>query len=175
MRFLIGLAAVSMATAAFAAEYKLTGENTKIEWTGTKKDGKHSGGFKKVSGTVTCDGDPTKAKIDVSIETDSIHSDADGLTTHLKGKDFFDVKTNPTSTFKATKIEKDGDKFKVTGDFTLCGKTKSITFPATITEKDGAVTLAAEFKIKRSDYGMTFGADKIDDEVALKVDVKAKK
>ena len=175
MRFLIGLTAVAIGAAAFAADYKLTGENTTIEWTGTKKDGKHTGGFKTLSGTLTWDGDPAKAKIDVSIETDSIHSDNDGLTTHLKGKDFFDVKTNPTSTFKATKVEKDGEKFKVTGDFTLNGKTKSITFPATVTEKDGTLNLSAEFKINRTDYGMSYGAGKIDDDVALKVNVKAKK
>jgi len=175
MRFLFSLAAVTVGMAAFAADYKLTGDNTKIEWTGTKKDGKHVGGFKKLSGTCTCDGDPTKAKLEVSIETDSIFSDNDGLTTHLKGKDFFDVKTNPTSTFKATKIEKDGEKVKITGDFTLCGKTKSITFPATVTEKDGALTLTAEFKINRTDYGMNYGEGKVDNDVALKLDVKAKK
>jgi polyisoprenoid-binding protein YceI len=178
MRFLIGLAAVAFGAAAFAADYKLTGDNTKIEWTGTKKDGKHTGGFAKLTGTCTCDGDPTKAKLEVTIETDSItcsDEKSGGLVTHLKGKDFFDCKTNPTATFKATKIEKDGEKYKITGDFTLCGKTKSITFPATVAEKDGTMTLAAEFKIKRSDYGMTFGADKIDDDVALKVDVTAKK
>jgi polyisoprenoid-binding protein YceI len=175
MRFLIGLAAVAVASAAFAAEYKLTGENTKIEWTGTKKDGKHTGGFKKVTGTCTCDGDPTKAKLDVTIDCDSMYSDDEKLTGHLKSKDFFDVKTNPTAAFKATKVEKDGDKFKITGDFTLCGKTKAITFPATITEKDGAMTLSAEFKINRTDYGMNYGAGKVDDDVALKVSVTAKK
>lgn len=175
MRFMLSLAAVAFGMAAFAAEFKLTGENTKIEWTGTKKAGKHTGGFKKVAGTCTCDGDPTKAKLDVTIDTESIHSDDEKLTTHLKGKDFFDVKTNPTATFKATKIEKDGDKFKITGDFTLCGKTKSITFPATITEKDGTMALSAEFKINRTDYGMSYGAGMIDDDVALKVSVTAKK
>jgi polyisoprenoid-binding protein YceI len=178
MRFLIGLAAVALSTAAFAAEYKLSGDNTKVEWTGTKKAGKHVGGFKKLSGTCTCDGDFSKAKLEVSIETDSIYSDDEKLTGHLKGKDFFDVKTNTTSTFKATKIERDGKddgKYKVTGDFTLNGKTKSITFPATVTEKDGEFTLSADFKINRTDYGMTYGAGMIDDDVALKVSVKAKK
>lgn len=175
MRFMLSLAVVAFGMAAFAAEYKLTGENTKIEWTGTKKAGKHTGGFKTVKGTCTCEGDPTKATLDVTIETDSIYSDDEKLTGHLKGKDFFDVKTNPTATFKATKIEKDGEKVKITGDFTLCGKTKSITFPATVTEKDGTMTLNAEFKINRTDYGMSYGAGMIDDDVALKVSVTAKK
>ena len=175
MRFMLSLAAVAFGMAAFANEYKLTGDNTKVEWTGTKKGGKHVGGFKKLTGTCTCDGDATKAKLDVSIETDSIFSDDEKLTTHLKGKDFFDVKTNPAATFKSTKIEKDGEKVKITGDFTLNGKTKSITFSATVTEKDGSLTLSAEFKINRTDYGMNYGAGMIDDDVALKVSVTAKK
>lgn len=181
MRFLIGLAAVAVgAVAAFAADtkYTLDGDNTKIEWTGTKKDGKHVGGFKKVSGTLTSDGDPAKAKLEVSIETDSLYSDDDKLTGHLKSKDFFDVKTNPTATFKASKIEKDGKddgKYKVTGDLTLNGKSKEITFPATVSEKDGTFTLSAEFKIDRTDYGIKYGAGMIDNDVALKVSVKAKK
>lgn len=176
MRFLFSLAAVAaFGMAAFAADYKLTGENTKIEWTGTKKAGKHVGGFKKVSGTCTCDGDPTKAKLEVSIDTDSIYSDDEKLTGHLKGKDFFDVKANPTSTFKATKMEKDGEKVKIIGDLTLNGKTKSITFPATVTDKDGTLSLTADFKINRTDFGMSYGAGMIDDDVALKVSVTAKK
>jgi polyisoprenoid-binding protein YceI len=178
MRFLIGLAAVALGAGAFASEYKLTGDNTKVEWTGTKKGGKHDGGFKKLSGTCTCDGDFTKAKLDVSIDTDSLYSDDEKLTGHLKGKDFFDVKTNPTATFKATKIEKDGKddgKYKVTGDLTLNGKTKSISFPATVTERDGEFALSADFKINRTDYGMSYGAGMINDDVALRVSVKAKK
>ncbi len=175
MRFMLSLAAVAFGVAAFAAEYKLTSDNTKVEWTGTKKAGKHTGGFKKITGTSTWDGDPAKAKLEVTIDTDSIHSDDDKLTTHLKGKDFFDVKTNATATFKATKVEKDGDKFKVTGKFTLCGKEKEITFPATITEKEGTMTLSADFKINRTDYGMSYGSGMIDDDVALKVSVTAKK
>ena len=113
-------------------------------------------------------------RIDVTIDTDSLYSDNPGLTAHLKNKDFFDVKTNKTATFKSTKIEKGKDGYQVTGDLTLNGKTKSITFPAKIEAKDG-LTLTAKFNIDRTDFGMTYGAGKIDNAVALRVDVKAKK
>ena len=36
-------------------------------------------------------------------------------------------------------------------------------------------TLKAEFKIDRADYGMTYGKGMVDDDVAIKVDLKAKK
>jgi polyisoprenoid-binding protein YceI len=178
MRFLIGLAVAAIGTMAMAADakYPLNGENTKVEFTGTKKDGKHTGGFKSLSGSVTVPGgDLTKAAIDVTIETASIYSDNDMLTNHLKNKDFFDVATNKTSTFKSTKVEKDGGGYKVTGDLTLNGKTKSVSFPAKLTETDGAFSLSSEFKIDRTDFGMTYGAGKVDNDVALKVNVTAKK
>src|SRR5262245_45059214 len=100
MRFLGGVSAVGLlAVAAVAADAKfsLTGENTKVEWTGTKKDGKHDGGFKKLSGTATLAGsDPTALKLEVTVETESLWADNRLLESHLKGPDFFDVKTVPT-------------------------------------------------------------------------------
>jgi polyisoprenoid-binding protein YceI len=174
MRVLTMLAAFTLGGAALAADYPLTGENTKVEFTGKKPDGKHDGGFKKLTGTVTVSGsDPTTAKIAVTIDTTSLYSDADGLTRHLKNADFFDVKTHPTAKFVSTKIEKSGDKYTVHGDLTMCGKTKAIHFPATITT-DGGFKLTSEFKLDRTQFGMTYGKGKIDDLVELKIKVAAK-
>jgi polyisoprenoid-binding protein YceI len=159
-------------SSAMADKYALTGDNTKIEFTGTKPDGKHTGGFKKLSGSAEVAADAIS--IAVEIDVDSMFSDNPGLTQHLKGADFFGVKDNPKSTFKSTKVTKDGDKYTVTGDFTLLGKTKSISFPATITSGE-TFTLKAAFKINRTDYGMVYGKGKVDDEVSLTVDVTAKK
>src|SRR5688572_19651171 len=77
-----------------AAEQKfaLTGENTKVTFTGYKPNGKHDGGFAKLAGTATVtDGKPETLKIDVTIDTDSLHSDDAKLTGHLKSPDFFAV------------------------------------------------------------------------------------
>lgn len=161
------------ALAGYAADtYKLTGENTKIEFTGTKKNGKHDGGFKKCEGTVTSEGESWK--IDVTIETESLYSDDDKLTGHLKAGDFFAVKDNPTAKFTTTKIEKGDKGYTVTGKLTLLGKTKEISFPAEITSGD-TFTLKANFDIDRSDYGMTYGAGMIENAVKISVNVNAKK
>jgi polyisoprenoid-binding protein YceI len=154
--------------------FPLTGDNTKVEFTGTKPDGKHDGGFKKLTGTATVT-DGALAKIEVEIDTDSLYSDNDGLTKHLKNPDFFNVKTNPKATFKTTKVEKAAKGYSVTGDLTMCGKTKAVTFPAEVTATADALTLKSEFKINRADWGMTYGKGKISDEVALRVNVTAKK
>ncbi len=173
LRFaLAGLVAAVVGTTSFAADtYKLTAENTKVEFTGSKKDGKHSGGFKKLSGTVTHDKDWA---IEVNIDTTSIFSDDEKLTGHLKSGDFFNVKDNPTAKFVTTKIEKGEKGMTVTGKLTLLGKEKEISFPATITTGE-TFTMKAEFMIDRSEFGMTYGEGKVNKEVAMKVDVSAKK
>jgi polyisoprenoid-binding protein YceI len=172
------LLASLIAVPVLAAEtkYSLSGDNTKVEFTGTKSNpsGKHDGGFKKLTGTATTDGG-TLTKIEVEIDTDSLYSDNEGLTKHLKNPDFFGVKDNPKASFKTTKIEKNDKGYSITGDLTMLGKTKAVTFPATVTEANGSLTLKSEFKINRTDWGMKYGAGKIDDNVTLKVNVTAKK
>jgi polyisoprenoid-binding protein YceI len=162
----------------FAAEQKfaLTGENTKVKFVGYKPNGKHEGGFAKLSGTATVtDAKPETLKIDVTIDTDSLHSDDTKLTGHLKSPDFFAVKDHPKATFKSTKVEKTGTGYNVTGDLTMLGKTKAVTFPATVTVTGDSLLLTTEFKINRNHWGMTYGAGKVNDMVDLKVNVNAKK
>ena len=173
-RVLTGLLMAGLCGTA-AADVKLTADNTKVEWTGTKPGGKHTGGFKTITGSVT-GSEPTAAKIDVTFTTDSLYSDNPALTTHLKSPDFFDVKTHKTAGFKSTKVEKDGAKYKVTGDLTLCGKTKSISFPADITMAGGKLSLAGEFSIDRLAFGCgeKVPSSKVDDKVTLSVKVDAK-
>jgi polyisoprenoid-binding protein YceI len=172
------LAALALAFPILAADTKFTldGDNTKIEFVGTKPGGRHVGGFKKLTGTATvADNDPATAKFEVEIDMTSTWTDTEKLTNHLKSPDFFDAKTNPKSKFVSTKVEKTGDGYTVTGDLTLNGKTKPISFPAKMALADGTLTLTSEFKIKRQDYGITYQKSPVDSDVTLKLAVKAKK
>jgi polyisoprenoid-binding protein YceI len=171
----ISMAAACFACPALAADVKfpLTGENTKLQFVGSKPDGKHDGGFKTITGTATAGA--TGLKLDLVIDMDSLYADDPKLTGHLKSADFFEVKNNPTAKFVTTKIEKVGEEFSVTGELTLKGKVKAVTFPAKITLTEEKLTLDAEFRINRNEIGITFGKGKINDEVVIKVSVAAKK
>lgn len=162
------------AAAAPAADvkYALTGENTKIEWTGTKSAGKHVGGFKTIAGVANVSGS-SGISFDVEIDCDSLYSDDQKLTNHLKSPDFFAVKDHPKAKFVSKKVVKNDKNHTVTGDLTILGKTKEISFPAEIST-DGGLKLTAEFDIDRTDYGMNYGGGKIDNKVQLKVTVDAK-
>lgn len=162
---------------AVAAEpFLLTGDNTKITFVGSKTGGKHEGGFKELAGKATVvPGEPMTLKIDLTIDAASVWSDDPKLTGHLKAPDFFSVKEFPEITFRLTKVEQSAKGYVQTGELTMLGKTKPVKLPSTITATESELTIVSDFSVKRSDWGMTYGMGKVDDEVKLKVETKAKR
>lgn len=150
---------------------------SEIGFIGSKVTGSHDGGFKKFQGQVTLvNGNPAGSKIEMTIDANSLWADDDKLTEHLKSADFFDVATYPEASFVSTEIASDpeGD-FLVTGNLTLHGVTKQITFPARIEVLNEGVKAGAEFTIKRSDFGIVYPGkpdDLIREEVVIKLDIK---
>lgn len=174
-RLLLALVALTLiAPVASAADHKLSGENTVLKFTGSKKDGKHTGQFPKLEGAIAMEGDdPTKAKLSVNIDMTALTSDNPMLTGHLKNADFFEVKKYPSAKFESTKVEVTGDhEYKVTGDLTMHGKTAAITFPLKLSEKEGVKTLAGEWKLDRTKWGISYGKGMINDEVEMSVSIK---
>jgi polyisoprenoid-binding protein YceI len=176
MRRIFGLLILAMAVSnvcdAKDVTYSLNGDNTKVEWTGTKAEGKHDGGFKRITGTATRSNGGA-LKFDVEIDCTSLYSDNEMLTQHLKSPDFFAVKEHPKAKFKSTKIEKTAGGAQVTGDLTLLGKTKKVSFPAKITVGD-TLNVEAEFVINRQDFGMSYGKGKVNDDVEIRLLLNAK-
>lgn len=160
---------VGMSGLAGAADIlKLNAEKSKIDFVGTKTDGKHVGGFKKFKADAMADfDDPSAGSLEITIDATSLWSDDDKLTNHLKNPDFFDVRKYPTIVFKATKISADEESAKLTGQMTMLGKTVEVTVPAKVSLTDDDITLTAEFKIDRTKWGMNYGTGKIDNDVAI--------
>lgn len=168
--------APSPAAAGSAKPGELSPANVKIGFVGSKKDGSHSGGFDKFTGTVgPLDKDLTAAKVTIDIDTDSLNSDNPGLTKHLKTPDFFDVKKFPKATFTSTaiKAEKtDKGTHTLTGDFNFHGVTKSISFPVMVKESPESIEFNGGFTISRLDYGMNFQPERVNAEVSITVSGK---
>jgi polyisoprenoid-binding protein YceI len=162
-----------------AQVFSFSEQGSSFDFVGAKVTGKHDGKFKKFSGKVELvDGDPQKSKVTVTIEMKSVETDTPKLTGHLQSADFFDVEKFRESEFKSTKIEKAADGFTVTGNLTLHGITKSISFPAKIETNADQVNVTADFGINRKDFEIVYPGmpdDLIKDEVLIKLDLKAKK
>lgn len=165
-----------------AKSYAFDQSTSKITFVGSKVTGKHDGGFKTFSGTIKApDGAPEKGSVTVDIDATSIWADNEKLTGHLQSKDFFDVSTFPKATFVSTKIDKGGEKgatHTVTGNLTLHGVTKGVSFPATVKIEGDTVSVDSEFAINRKDFGLLYPGkqdDLIRDDVVIKLAIKAKK
>ncbi len=175
MRLLLtGCMAMIAVSSAQAEKFTLTPKNTKVEFVGTKTNGKHEGGFQKCMGSCTCAAnDPTMLQIMVEIDCNSMYTDNRKLTAHLKSPDFFDVRSNPKAKFVTKKVEKTDKGLKIKGELTMCGKTALVEFPAKVSMDGNKMTLTSEFKIDRTKWGMTYGKGMIDDMVTLKISVQA--
>jgi polyisoprenoid-binding protein YceI len=163
-----------------AIAYPFTQATSKVTWTGAKITGKHEGGFGIFGGIVEfVDNDVTKSRVRAEIDMNSIFCDSEKLTGHLKSPDFFAVEQFPQTKFTSTgiKLITEG-QYEITGDLTLHGVSKSISFPAKITAGGDELTVMAEFAINRKDFGIVYPGkpdDLIADNVALNLQISALK
>ncbi len=164
-------------------ELAVSTEDSSIDWVGAKVTGDHKGGFKKFEGKLTEKGGEVE-KIEFTVDTTSVWSDTEKLTGHLKSDDFFHVEKYPEAKFTSKEIAekesktKEGKTFshQVTGDFTIRGVTKELTFPATIEAGEDKVEASTEFTFNRFDFDIEYKGkpdDLIRKEVLLKVNLVA--
>lgn len=165
------------APATAGQRYAFTPES-EIRFVGSKVTGSHQGGFRKFSGTFNvADGTLAGTGQKITIDMNSLWSDDEKLTTHLKSDDFFAVAKHPESTFELTGLKSSAEgSYEVSGNLTLVGTTKNITFPATATVTDGRAKIAAKFDLNRKDFGIVYPGradDLIRDEVVVELKLEA--
>lgn len=121
--------------------------------------------------------DFSDAVVELSADVASIDTDNEDRDKHLKTPDYFDAEKFPKITFKSTSFTKvDGKKYKLVGDLTMHGVTKSVTLDVIL---NGPILhpfnkkKVAGFKVtgvlKRSDFGISPGTPSaiLSDEVNI--------
>lgn len=159
---------------AFSGELKgIDAEQSVISFVGGSDILDHEGKFTRYTASVDLDDvEPAnleKASITAEIDLTSAVTDAPGLDGHLQKADFFNTASGSTATFVSSSIVAKGDNmFDVTGDLTVKSQTKSITFPAEITDE----YLVATYDFPRKDFGVgndSYGAKILDDTTPVSV------
>ena len=161
------------AAAADPGGLKVDAAASSIGWEANKVTLKHTGNFGVLTGEVWLDGDAPKG-IEFTVQTASVTADNVKLQGHLKTADFLDVAKFPTSTFKSKSIAAGPAGHTITGDLTLHGMTKELSFPATITVSSKGVTGKADLTFNRKDFGLVYPGmadDLIADNVTLKINL----
>lgn len=185
---LLTVAVVLAAVPAFAQTWQIDTAHSRAQFTVRHLGiANIRGDFGAVTGTVEYDGkDVTKARVKAVVDVNSITTRVAPRDEHLKTADFFDAARHPTMTFVSTSITPAGaGKYKMTGDLTLRGVTKQVTFdldaPAgPIKDHQGTVKIgaAASGMINRKDFGVNYhqvldnGVLGVADNVYIQLDVE---
>jgi polyisoprenoid-binding protein YceI len=125
------------------------------------------GSFSGLSGTLSEHAtDSSLSSVEASVDVSTVNTNDAQRDGHLKSADFFEAEKYPTMTFKSTKVERKGeDEYRVTGDLTMHGTTKPVTFAVegpSAPNKDPwgntRIGLSATTKINRKDFGLNWNA-----------------
>jgi polyisoprenoid-binding protein YceI len=144
------------------------------------------GHFTSYSGTIVIDEkDPTKSKVEVTIDPASVDTDNAKRDEHLRSADFFDVAKFKAMGFKSTKVERGPDgRLKITGDLSMHGVTKSVVLdaegPSPELKDPGGnphIAFSATTTIKRADFGLTWnkaieGGSVVGEDVKIEIDLE---
>jgi polyisoprenoid-binding protein YceI len=140
------------------------------------------GRFDDFAGGFTIDADDAgKCLFGISIKAETIDTNNQKRDDHLRSPDFFNVKQFPTISFKSTAVKAIKDGYEVTGDLTLHGVTKPVTFKlnggkkAEFPKNVQRTGFSTELTIKRSDFGMDKMLEAIGDEVYISISIEGVK
>jgi polyisoprenoid-binding protein YceI len=177
--FLAGLVVcTSAAPAAAADEYTFDPVHSSVSFKARHLDISWiHGRFNDVSGKFSLDREnPAKSTFELSIKADSVDTANVKRDEHLRQPDYFDTKQYPTIDFKSTSVKAVKGGYELTGDFTMHGTTKKITFIVQGGKEIEAmgmkrVGFSTELKVKRSDYNFDkSGIGPIGDEALIYID-----
>ena len=143
------------------------------------------GTFTEFAGTIVVAEDPTQSTVEVQAKAATITTGTPDRDAHLRSPDFLDAEQYPLVTFVSTALEPNGGRWKLTGDLTIRGISRPVTFDMTF---EGAATdpygntkaaFTAVGEIERKDWGLTWnvalegGGVLVSERFKLELDVEA--
>jgi polyisoprenoid-binding protein YceI len=184
--------AVEVNQASAAQTLRVDTAQSQMEWVGTKPTGRHTGYMKIQEGTIGVqDSVITGGRFVIDVNSlQPVDQDAEQngkLRGHLLSPDFFDAANHPTAVFEIASVQPGADStmqdatHTITGNLTLKGIAKSISFPARVQMSPAGIVADANFNIDRTQWGMNYMGDAsiqdkfINHDVNLKLHLVANK
>jgi len=160
---------ISIGISAQASTSKVDTKSSFIDWTGKKVVGSHEGTIKLSEGElVFTAGKLTGGTFTIDMtsmeNTDMKGGGAKKLMGHLHSDDFFGTADHPTSKLTITKVTPTSAGYDITGDLTIKGITKPISFSATA----GQYLANADITVDRTAYDIKYGSGSFFDNLGDK-------
>ena len=175
----------STATAITTGTWLLDPTHTEIGFTVRHLMSKGRGKFEAFEGSIVTAENLADSKATATIKLDSINTGTPDRDAHLRSTDFFGVDDNPEMSFESTGVSLDGDDYKVLGNLTIKGVTKSIELAVDFLGEGGdpwggtRVGVEATTQISRKEFGIDFNipleGDKlmIGDKISIHITAEA--
>jgi polyisoprenoid-binding protein YceI len=171
---------VALGVGAFAAaadDYTIDTAHTSVTFKISHLGLSHvHGRFNDVSGSFTVDpDDPAKTSFKLNIKTQSVDTNNSGRDIHLRSPDFFNAKQYSSVNFVSTDVKPVEGGYEVTGDLTLHGTTKPVTFTlkgggkAEFPKGTSRTGFATDFTLKRTDFGVGKKTPVLGDDVYVSI------
>lgn len=172
--------ALATALSAQAAEFtQVQADKSAINFTykqmGVAVDGK----FKRFSSQLAFDpARPASASASFDVELASVDTGAPEGDDEVAGKPWFNTKAFPSARFVSTGVKPlGGNKYEVTGQLSIKGKTQPVVVPATFTAQGKTAAFDGSFTIRRADFAIGEGSwakfDIVANDVLIKFHITA--
>ena len=160
--------------------YTIDANASQLTWTGYAEVGSWapSGTIQLAKGQVTRTGNQISSAT-MTLDMTTIRHENGQLQTHLRDEAFFDVTRFPTATFVLRTLT----DMTATGQLTLKGVTKPVSFPIVVSQEGTGLRIKGRAVIDRTQFGIRYnstsffsglGDQAIKNEFALTFDVIAK-
>jgi len=113
------------------------------------------------------------ALFDLNVDAATVNTGINSRDNHLRKEEYFNVNKFPSITFLSTKVtasNKDGI-FIVSGNITIKGITKNISFPFTAQARQNGYLFKGTFKLNRRDFQVGGGSLVLSDNLEVSFSV----
>lgn len=147
--------------------FEIDTKASKVQWTGKKVTGEHTGYLSVGKGTLMVkNSNVVGAQVNIDMNSIVCTDIKDEGTNqkfvgHLRSDDFFSVDKHKNAGFEITSMKQvSNGNFNVNGKLTIKGITNEISFPAKVNLANGLVKASGTAKLDRTKWDIRYGSGK---------------
>lgn len=159
MKDIFLICSLFISTSVFSQNYSPVDSLSKVHFV-IKNFGINTGGdLSEVSGKIHfLPENPSESHFNTTVSVSSIDTDNSMRDNNLKGDEYFDAAKYPKISIVSTKIEKTNKTgegyFYFTGNLTIKGITKAVSFPFQAKAQNNGYLFTGNFQIDRTEFGV---------------------
>lgn len=176
-RSLVAVVGCFAAAPAVSAVWQSDQEAGSLQFVATQAGARFTGSFRKFAVRLDYDSAvPAAGSLDVTVElgsADTADAERDGI---LKGSEFFWTDRHPQARFHASRVQREGERWRADGELSLRGVARPVTVLFTVAGQSSQLGMKGTAALHRLEFGVGQGewatTEWIGDEVEIRFDLE---